>query len=130
MLVVCLIYIMVISGINAGPNLGDDVLYSGTVAAAMEGRFLGFPALAVSSGSFTPQHLDVAAGLVNRLIDELLADPLPGNIILSLNVPDLELEGLLKRHFTQVEFFQGTVMDAIDLERCKVSIRGDQKLYG
>ena len=93
---------MVISGINAGPNLGDDVLYSGTVAAAMEGRFLGFPALAVSSGSFTPQHLDVAAGLVNRLIDELLADPLPGNIILSLNVPDLELEALGELEVTRL----------------------------
>ena len=80
---------MVISGINAGPNLGDDVLYSGTVAAAMEGRFLGLPALAVSSGSFTPQYLDTAAGLVNRLLDQLLHEPLPGSIILSLNVPDL-----------------------------------------
>lgn len=81
---------MVISGINAGPNLGDDVLYSGTVAAAMEGRFLGLPALAVSSGSFYPKHLDVAAGLVNQLVDQLLHDPLPGNIILNLNIPDLE----------------------------------------
>lgn len=80
---------MVISGINAGPNLGDDVLYSGTVAAAMEGRFLGLPAVAVSSGSFTPQHLDVAADLVKQLVDQLLREPLPGSIILSLNVPDL-----------------------------------------
>jgi 5'-nucleotidase len=85
---------MVISGINAGPNLGDDVLYSGTVAAAMEGRFLGLPALAVSSCSFTPRHLDASASLVNRLIDQLLVDALPGNIILSLNIPDLELSEL------------------------------------
>jgi len=80
---------MVISGINAGPNLGDDVLYSGTVAAAMEGRFLGFPAIAVSSGSFTPQYLEVAANLVNKLVNQLVDEPLPGNIILSLNVPDI-----------------------------------------
>ena len=47
---------MVVSGINSGPNLGDDVIYSGTVAAAMEGRYLGSPAIAVSSNSFQPQH--------------------------------------------------------------------------
>ena len=52
---------MVVSGINAGPNMGDDVLYSGTVAAATEGRFLGLPALAVSINSFLPEHLDTAA---------------------------------------------------------------------
>ena len=80
---------MVISGINAGPNLGDDVLYSGTVAAAMEGRFLGLPAMAVSSGSFTPRHLDTAASLVRQLVDRLLQEPLPGSIILNLNIPDL-----------------------------------------
>jgi 5'-nucleotidase len=85
---------MVISGINAGPNLGDDVLYSGTVAAAMEGRFLGFPAIAVSSGSFTPQYLEVAAELVKQLVDQLISEPLPGNIILSLNVPDLQADEL------------------------------------
>lgn len=93
---------MVISGINAGPNLGDDVLYSGTVAAAMEGRFLGFPAIAVSSASFTPQHLDVAAGLVRRLVDKLLLEPLPGNIILSLNVPDLAEDELGELQVTRL----------------------------
>lgn len=93
---------MVISGINAGPNLGDDVLYSGTVAAAMEGRFLGLPALAVSSCSFAPRHLDSAAKMVDRLIDELLKDPLPGNIILSLNIPDLELSELGELEVTRL----------------------------
>lgn len=85
---------MVVSGINAGPNLGDDVLYSGTVAAAMEGRFLGLPALAVSSGSFTPQHLDVAADLVDHILGQLITEPLPGKIILNLNVPDLPSDQL------------------------------------
>ena len=47
---------MVIAGINSGANMGDDVLYSGTVAAATEGRFLGFPAIAISMNSHTPQH--------------------------------------------------------------------------
>jgi 5'-nucleotidase len=85
---------MVVSGINAGPNLGDDVLYSGTVAAAMEGRFLGLPAIAVSSTSFTPEHLDSAASLTLKLIYQLEEDPLPGNMILNLNIPDLPSEQL------------------------------------
>ena len=85
---------MVISGINAGSNLGDDVLYSGTVAAAMEGRFLGLSAIAVSSGSFAPQHLDTAAELVVRLVEELRQDPMPGNVILNLNIPDLPADQL------------------------------------
>jgi 5'-nucleotidase len=55
---------MVVSGINHGANLGDDVLYSGTVAAATEGRFLGLPALAVSIDSFAPEYLDSAARAV------------------------------------------------------------------
>ena len=80
---------IVVSGINAGPNLGDDVLYSGTVAAAMEGRFLGFPAIAVSSASPEARHLDAAAEMVLQLLDKLLAEPLPGEMILNMNIPDL-----------------------------------------
>lgn len=80
---------IVISGINAGPNLGDDVLYSGTVAAAMEGRFLGFPAIAVSSSSFSPQHLDTAAQLVEDLMNRIVAQAPPANMIYNLNIPDI-----------------------------------------
>ncbi len=81
---------MVISGINAGANLGDDVIYSGTVAAAMEGRFLGFPAIAVSlvfNGK--PQHYETAAEAISLLVQRLLKDPLPADTILNVNVPDL-----------------------------------------
>lgn len=80
---------MVVSGINAGANLGDDVIYSGTVAAAMEGRFLGLPAIAISQASFAPQHLDVAARVVLSLIRKLRSDPLPSDTILNVNVPDI-----------------------------------------
>ena len=79
---------MVISGINIGSNLGDDVIYSGTVAAAMEGRHLGFPAIAVSICSFTPQYLESAGQAVKLLISRLQHEPLPANVILNLNVPD------------------------------------------
>src|SRR3989304_5112715 len=59
---------MVISGINHGANLGDDVIYSGTVAAAMEGRFLGFPAIAGSLGGKTGTHFETGAEVVLRLL--------------------------------------------------------------
>jgi 5'-nucleotidase len=83
---------MVIAGINSGANLGDDVLYSGTVAAAMEGRFLGLPALAVSLVG--QQHYETAARVVEVLIGRLQVDPLPADTILNINVPDLPWEQL------------------------------------
>jgi len=94
---------IVVSGVNDGANLGDDTLYSGTVAAAVEGRFLGLPSIAVSlcvePGS--PRNFAsaarVAAELVRRMAQERLQDPEAGSIILNVNVPDLpdgELKGL------------------------------------
>ncbi len=80
---------MVISGINAGPNLGDDVIYSGTVAAAIEGRFLGYPAIAVSMTSFTPRHFDSGARAAKDLLAKIQNASLPGESILNVNVPDL-----------------------------------------
>lgn len=86
---------MVVSGINAGANLGDDVIYSGTVAAAMEGRFLGLPAIAVSLvHSGEPRHFETAAEAVARVIDRLKSDPLPADTILNINVPDRPWEDL------------------------------------
>jgi len=84
---------MVVSGINSGANLGDDVLYSGTVAAAMEGRFLGLPAIAVS---LVAQH--TAQHYVTALVQHLSAEPLPADTILNVNVPDLpwaDLQGFV-----------------------------------
>jgi 5'-nucleotidase len=80
---------MVIAGINHGANLGDDVLYSGTVAAAMEGRFLGLPAVAVSMTAASPCHYETAVRVVKALIARLQSDPLPADTILNVNVPDL-----------------------------------------
>lgn len=81
---------MVISGINAGANLGDDVIYSGTVAAAVEGRFLGFPAIAVSLAGPRPgpEHYESALQAVRCLVARLRLEPLPRDIILNVNVPD------------------------------------------
>src|SRR5690606_29488941 len=85
---------MVISGINHGANLGDDVLYSGTVAAAMEGRFLGVPALAVSLVLDEEGNFGTAAAVTRRLVERMIEDPLPKDTILNVNVPDLPLEAL------------------------------------
>ena len=85
---------MVVSGINAGANLGDDTLYSGTVAAAMEGRHLGLSAIAVSCVSHTPEHYDTAARVTLHLIERLRVEPLPGDTILNVNVPDVPWEQL------------------------------------
>ena len=81
---------IVVSGINAGPNLGDDVIYSGTVAAAMEGRHLGFPALAVSLDGH--KHYDTAAAITCRILRALSREPLRTGRILNINVPDLPLD--------------------------------------
>ena len=81
---------IVVSGINAGPNLGDDVIYSGTVAAAMEGRHLGFPALAVSLNGY--QHYDTAAAVTCTILRALSREPLRTGRILNINVPDLPLD--------------------------------------
>lgn len=80
---------MVVSGINAGANMGDDVLYSGTVAAAMEGRHLGLPAIAVSMDSYTPDHYETAAKAVVKLLADLNEASFAANTILNINVPDI-----------------------------------------
>lgn len=85
---------MVVSGINDGPNMGDDVLYSGTVAAAMEGRHLGHPALAVSMASHEPTHYKTAASIMHTLVAHLREVPLPADTILNINVPDLPLSAI------------------------------------
>jgi 5'-nucleotidase len=90
---------IVVSGINNSGNLGDDVIYSGTVSAAMEGRFLGFPAIAISLASIDHKgiHFESAAEAVLLLMRKLLIDPLPADTILNVNVPDRpwrEINGL------------------------------------
>jgi 5'-nucleotidase len=82
---------MVFAGINHGSNLGDDVIYSGTVAAATEGRFLGLPAVAISLAGSTPVHFDTAAQVAVRLLENIQRYPLPADTILNVNVPDIAL---------------------------------------
>lgn len=85
---------IVVSGINNSANLGDDVIYSGTVSAAMEGRFLGLPAVAVSlvTHNHAARHYETAARAAVQIVARLAADPLPADTILNVNVPDLAWE--------------------------------------
>lgn len=83
---------MVVSGINLGANLGDDVLYSGTVAAALEGRFLGRPAFAFSLLSRQTENLPTAAYFARKLVEAHEQLDLPPRSVLNVNVPNLPLE--------------------------------------
>ncbi len=82
---------MVISGINIGANLGDDVLYSGTVAAAMEGRFLGCPSIAFSLAGERQSDYKPAVMIAKKIIESLMQKPL-NNILLNVNIPDVDYE--------------------------------------
>jgi 5'-nucleotidase len=93
---------IVVSGINRGANLGDDVIYSGTVAAAMEGRFLGLPAMAVSLVGHEGKHFETAGRIVLQLLEELSSHPLPADTILNINVPDVPYDDLVGLEATRL----------------------------
>jgi 5'-nucleotidase len=85
---------MVISGINHGANMGDDTVYSGTVAAATEGYLLGVPSLAVSLVGRSPIHFETAAQLARELVMRFQRTPFGDRVLLNMNVPDLPYDAL------------------------------------
>lgn len=85
---------MVVSGINRGSNLGDDILYSGTVAAAMEGSNFGLSALAFSLLGEQCQHYDAAAVIARQLAEQLRDQKLPARTLLNVNIPDKPLSSI------------------------------------
>jgi 5'-nucleotidase len=88
---------LVVSGINHGPNMGEDVSYSGTVSAATEGTFLGIPSIAVSLATWTPQDFEPAKAIVRHLIRTLFARGIPSRLCLNVNIPAVprgEIRGL------------------------------------
>ena len=108
---------LVISGINHGPNLGDDITYSGTVAAAMEANLMGIPAIAVSLGTFERKgHFDAAAQVALRVARLVAANGLPADTFLNINCPDCPLDEmgapLITRQGTRS--FIGTIVDKTD----------------
>jgi len=95
---------MVISGINHGANLGDDVIYSGTVAAAMEGRFLGLPALAVSLVLSEESNFASAVAIVRQFVSQIQENPLPSGTIYNINIPDLPESSIAGYQSTRLGF--------------------------
>lgn len=85
-------YDLVVSGINDGANLGDDVLYSGTIAAAMEGCNLGLPSIAISSVGRDIQHYQTAAVFARQIASRVMENQLPPKTLLNVNVPNLPLD--------------------------------------
>jgi len=85
---------MVVSGINHGANMGDDTIYSGTVAAATEGFLLGIPSLAVSLASKTGDHFETAAAIAVELVERFKRAPLTQPVLLNVNVPSVPLSEL------------------------------------
>ena len=85
---------LVVTGINFGANLGDDVIYSGTVAGAIEGRFLGLPSIALSLASWECNHFDTAGNIAKILVDQIEKAPLSNNTIINVNVPDVPMNDI------------------------------------
>jgi 5'-nucleotidase len=85
---------MVVSGINDGANMGDDTIYSGTVAAATEGFLLGIPAIAISLARFSAGNFSTAARIAAELVQRYQHDRLHGAVLLNVNVPDVPYEEL------------------------------------
>lgn len=108
---------LVVSGINRGANLGDDVTYSGTVAAAMEATLMGIPALAISLAC-RDNHADYgpAALFAARLVSMVVAHGLPKDTFLNVNVPDLPPEQLREPLITiqGKRRYEGTIVDKVD----------------
>lgn len=104
---------LVVSGINHGANMGSDILYSGTVSAALDAVIMGYKAMAVSIASYYPEHLESAAELALNIIEQGLADSQPDGVLYNLNVPDLPLRGIKGLKVTR----QGRTVyeDAVDV---------------
>ncbi len=85
---------IIVSGINNGANMGDDTIYSGTVAAATEGYLLGIPSIAVSLTSFEGKHFATAGQIARELVERCLQRPFSEPVLLNVNVPDLPAEAI------------------------------------
>jgi len=87
---------LLVSGINTGPNLGDDISYSGTVSAAIEGTMYGIPSIAISAGGEQPLDFRAAMQVAVCMAEKTLHNPLPPNTLLNINVPSGGTHGTIK----------------------------------
>lgn len=95
---------LIISGINSGPNMGDDVTYSGTVSAAMEASVIGVPSIAISMGSFDSTHFEDAAKFISALAKMMLETEIPRKTLLNVNYPDLPLDKIKGVRLTRLGY--------------------------
>ena len=93
---------MVISGINDGANMGDDTIYSGTVAAAMEGYLLGIPSIAISMSQHNSTHFETAARVAVELVQHYLKTGFKAPTLLNVNVPDIPYDELQRHSDTRL----------------------------
>lgn len=108
---------LVVSGVNHGANLGDDITYSGTVSAAMEAMLMGIPGIAVSLACKGPgAHFEAAAEFAASLAEKVAAEGLPPDTFLNVNVPDLPAEEVRRPLITRQgkRKFEGAIIDKID----------------
>jgi 5'/3'-nucleotidase len=107
---------LVISGINNGYNLADDITYSGTVAAAMEGIISEIPAIAVSADTHPVWQIEVAAGAVARLVQQVAKQGLDNDILLNVNVPSLTYEEIKGVQITRLgkRVYQDKLIERLD----------------
>ena len=112
---------LVVTGINFGPNLGDDVIYSGTVAGAIEGRFLGLPSVAISLASWEGKNFDTAGKVAQQVINQIHASQLSHDTVLNVNVPDVPYE--------DIQGFQTTRLGKRHMSEASVQDEDDASLY-
>ena len=108
---------LVVTGINFGANLGDDVIYSGTVAGAIEGRFLGLPSIAMSLASWECKHFDTAGEIAKLLVAQINKAPLANNTIINVNVPDIpmtEIKGIKSTRLGNRHKSEPSIQDSKD----------------
>lgn len=93
---------IVVSGINLGANMGDDTIYSGTVAAATEGFLLGLPSIAISLTSFEGRNFATAGRIARELVERFIRDPIREPVLLNVNVPDIPYEAIQGTEVTRL----------------------------
>jgi len=107
---------MVVSGINRGPNMGEDITYSGTVSAAMEGLLLGIPSIAISCASRQDFIFDTSARVALKIVEKVLKSGLPRDTLLNINVPNLPFEKLKGIKITMMgkKRYSDTIVEKLD----------------
>ena len=112
---------LVVTGINFGPNLGDDVIYSGTVAGAIEGRFLGLPSVAFSLASWQGKNFETAGKVAQQIVDQIHTSQLSHDTVLNVNVPDVPIK--------QIKGFQTTRLGKRHMSEPSIQDKEDSSLY-